>query len=405
MEPVVLFTTLGPNPAPLTELLWALARHHQRLVVEAHVVVASRGQHFLERELLVPGGPLDQLIALLGEELAHGSKLHIHPAQLPDGTPLDDDEDPAHAEAYQKVVWNAARTAQEAAGTRPLVFALAAGRRRTMVAMLSMAFQMLARPQDTCVDVRVDLREAEGGSGFFFPEQQRSLLFGERGTFDAREVEVQLVPVALPRLRGLLRHGDLATAQKALAAAQQAVDLAALPTLRVDLEQGICLLDGQPMKLATSHFLWYATLVIERWRGGDGWTLPDHQTLRALLTTRPVPAWLPVESLPEHFRRAHRREAADLGKNGALRTARVKAHHAVERIVQARSPRHAELLIPVMTEEVPHRYRVELPANCIQVHDPHRWVTLPAASVTLPGLFCRHFVVMVGWSSNTEQPP
>jgi hypothetical protein len=58
VEPVVLFTTLGPNPAPLAELLWALARHHQRLVVEAHVVVAQRGALYLEGELLDPGGLL-----------------------------------------------------------------------------------------------------------------------------------------------------------------------------------------------------------------------------------------------------------------------------------------------------------------------------------------------------------
>jgi catechol 2,3-dioxygenase-like lactoylglutathione lyase family enzyme len=41
--------------APLAELLWALARQQQRLVVEAHVVVDRRGASFLERELLRPG--------------------------------------------------------------------------------------------------------------------------------------------------------------------------------------------------------------------------------------------------------------------------------------------------------------------------------------------------------------
>lgn len=44
-----------PWGAPLAELLWALARHHQRLVVEAHVVVAQRGALYLEGELLDPG--------------------------------------------------------------------------------------------------------------------------------------------------------------------------------------------------------------------------------------------------------------------------------------------------------------------------------------------------------------
>ncbi|RYZ42606.1 MAG: hypothetical protein EOO72_07270 [Myxococcaceae bacterium] len=65
MEPVVLFTTLGPNPAPLSELMWALARHQERLVVEAHVVVTRRGAHHLASEFLSPTG---------GEFLALGTR-------------------------------------------------------------------------------------------------------------------------------------------------------------------------------------------------------------------------------------------------------------------------------------------------------------------------------------------
>jgi CRISPR-associated protein (TIGR02584 family) len=411
LEPVVLFTTLGPNPAPLAELLWALARHHQRLVVEAHVVVAQRGAIYLEGELLVPGGPLDQLVALLGEELAHGPTLHVHRALLPDGSPLADDEDPDHADAYQAAVWNAAVAARQAAGDRPVVFALAAGRRRTMVAMLTMAYQMLARPQDVCLDVRVDDPRAEGGSGFFFPEQTPALVVGPRGELDAREVEVRLVPVSLPRLRGLLRDGDMTTAQKALSAAQQAVDRAGFPLLRVDLEGGTCSVNGKPVGLGVSQFLWYATLAIER-RRGDGWTPADNPTLRALLGAKPTPSWLQVESLPEHFRFARRGENADLGNNPALRTLRSKTHDAVEAFAMTQFPSHGHLLVPVTQTRpkgtpkgTPHRQRIELPAQSIELHDPEHWVTLLRSSVTLPCIFKPVFVARLEVSPNKEHLP
>jgi CRISPR-associated protein (TIGR02584 family) len=411
LEPVVLFTTLGPNPAPLAELLWALARHQQRLVVEAHVVVAQRGARYLEGELLVSGGPLDQLVALLGEGLAHGPTLHVHLARLPDGSPLADDEDPAHADAYQAAVWNAAVAAREAAGERPVIFALAAGRRRTMVAMLTMAYQMLAMPQDVCLDVRVDDPRAEGGSGFFFPEQTPSLVVGPRGALDAREVEVRLVPVSLPRLRGLLRDGDRTTAQKALAVAQQAVDRAGYPVLRVDLQAGTCSVNGRTMKLGASQFLWYATLAIER-KKGEGWTPADNPTLRALLRAKPTPSWMKIELLPEQFRMARRGEKANLGNNPALRTLRVKTHDAVQAFATAHFPTHGHLLVPVTQARpkgtpkgTPHRQRIDLSADSITLHDPEHWVTLPRAPVTLPCIFRAVFVAMLEVSPNTEHLP
>lgn len=397
VEPVVLFTTLGSNPAPLAELLWALARHQKRLVVEAHVVVAQRGALYLEGELLTRGGPLDQLVSLLGDGLAHGPRLHVHLARLPDDSPLVDDEDPVHADAYQTAVWDAAVAARQAAGERPLVFALASGRRRTMVAMLTMAYQMLARPQDVCLDVRVDNPRAEGGSGFFFPEQTPSQLVGPRGELDARDVEVRLVPVSLPRLRGLLRDGDMLTAQKALSAAQQAVDRAGVPLLRVDLEQGTCSVNGHPMALGVSQFLWYATLAIERLRG-DGWTPADNPTLRALLQAKPTPSWLQVESLPEQFRFARRGNKSDLGNNPALRTLRAKTHDAIKAFAAAQFPSHGHLLVPVTqargkgTPKVtPHRQRIELPGDSIELHDPEHWVTLPRVSGDVTRYFQAHF--------------
>lgn len=381
MEPVVLFTTLGPNPAPLTELLWALARHQQQLVVEAHVVVAQRGALYLERELLTPGGPLDQLVALLGEDLAHGPRLHIHRARLHDGSPLVDDEDPAHADAYQATVWNAAVAARQAAGDRPLVFALAAGRRRTMMALLTMAYQMLARPQDACLDIRVDDPRAEGGSGFFFPDQTPPRIVGRRGEFDAREVEVRLVPVSLPRLGRLIGQGDLASAAKALAATQQAVDRAALPALRVDLAQGACFVDERRLPLGASLFLWYATLAIERHQGGEGWTHADSQFQRKLLRGSPAPVWRDLEALPTLFKHIAQNKpiASSLRKDASLRVLRTKTREVLRSFCREHIPLHEHLLVPAIKNLAGgvRQQRIELPADRIELHDPHGWVSEP----------------------------
>jgi len=137
--------------------------------------------------------------------------------------------------------------------------------------MSTMAYQLLARAQDLCVDVRVTDKRAEGGSGFYFPEQQRQDVGSRKGEpFNVRDVDVQLVNVLLPRLRDLVTADKLVSYAQALGATQAAVDASALPRLVVDLVGGEARVDGVALPLSASELIWYAALALAR-RDGEGW--------------------------------------------------------------------------------------------------------------------------------------
>ena len=266
---VTVFAALGPNPASLAELVWALHRKRDLVVTDMFLLVDQRGHDYLHTEVLGVGRAFDELRALLGAPLAP-EKIHERVVVAHDGA-IADDEDPAFADLYSAAIWQAARDATLHAGHGVVVFGLTAGRRRTMTAMSTMAFQLLARPQDICLDVRVTDKRAEGGSGFFFPEQRQQALASKSGeVFEARDVGVHLVDVQLPRLRGLLSDEALATYASALAAGQAAVDAVAIPLVSIDLVKGDASVDGMVLPLSHSELIWYAALARAR-RAGDGW--------------------------------------------------------------------------------------------------------------------------------------
>src|SRR5690606_27881582 len=120
--------------------------------------------------------------------------------------------------------------------------------------------QWLARGGDHCLDVRVTDRRAEGGSGFFFPEQPWQALHSRRGEpFLAAQVGIRVVEVALPRLRGLVPPAHRVSYASALAAGQAALDVAALPELRVDVDLGHAHLNGAKLPLSAAELVWLAT--------------------------------------------------------------------------------------------------------------------------------------------------
>lgn len=268
-RPVTVFAALGPNPAALAELIWALHRQRGLVACDLFLVVDGRGHDYLQKELAAPGLILDELRQLLGLALG-ADRIHERVATAPMRAALDD-EDPAHADLYNAAIWDVAHKATMQAGSQPVVFGLTAGRRRTMTAMSTMAFQLLARSQDFCLDVRVNDKRAEGGTGFFFPEQQQQELHSRAGEpFLASSVSVHLVDVQVPRLRGLLPEGTLASYATALAAGQAAVDAVAIPQLSIDLGKGEARVDGIVLPLSHSELIWYAALALAR-RAGDGW--------------------------------------------------------------------------------------------------------------------------------------
>ena len=251
-RPVIVVTALGPNPAPLAEMIWALARQRGLRIEALYIVVDSEGELFLRSEFLSRGAALDGLIDCLGLPFDR-TQIHCRVVTRPDDSPLDN-ENPEHADRYNAAIWEAARAAVAHAGNRPVVFGLVAERQRTMTAMSTMAFQLLARRQDACIDVRVTDRRAEGGSGFFYPEQQRQTLTSPSGfPFIAADVQVRLIDVQLPRLHGLLSEAALHTYAAALSAGQAAVDAAEPPYLLVDLATGKASVNGEVLPLSSSE--------------------------------------------------------------------------------------------------------------------------------------------------------
>ncbi len=278
-RPVTVFAALGPNPAPLTELIWALHREGAH-VTDAFVVLDDAGHFYLHGELLDGAAPrragTHGALHALRAQLGVAAVLHETVVEPEGGGRLDVD-DPAHAELYHRRVWDAAQAAVAHAGAGQVVFALCGGRLRTTTALTTMAIQLLARPQDRAVDVRVSDARAEGATGFYFPTQDDQALRSRRGEpFVAGEVDVRLTPVRVPRLRELLPASSLVSYEAALEATQAAVDAAALPRLVVDLEVGEARVDGVSLGLSRSALIWYAALAVARREAEDGWLAVAH---------------------------------------------------------------------------------------------------------------------------------
>jgi hypothetical protein len=136
MHDVFLFAALGPNPAPLSEAIWALHRHREQRVVEAHLVSLSEGHHFLNLEFLEPGAALAQLQNCLPGVLPH-DRVREKRVLTGSDTRVDTDLEPRHAAAYRAAIWDAARGCLDAAGQKPVVFLLAGGRQRTTTAYMT----------------------------------------------------------------------------------------------------------------------------------------------------------------------------------------------------------------------------------------------------------------------------
>jgi len=244
---------LGPNPASFTELVWALHQDGRR-VDQAQVLLESEeAQHFWRREVVDDALPQLQ---------AHTGPLDIGWEVLPAPS------------GFAERLWDHLRALQR--DHEEVVVALSAGRWRGSTAHTAAVFQLLARPQDALVDVRVD-RVAEGGSGFFFPQQRKQELVGVaamagRG-FLARDVQIHLEPQRTPRLRVLLP-----TPPERFEQALTMVERALAPAvLQLDPPR----VNGVPLKLSPSARALLAVLV----RNGptSAW---DTDTLKPLLKGR-----------------------------------------------------------------------------------------------------------------------
>lgn len=294
MTEALLLAELGPNPAALTEALWALPRLHATRVSEAFVLTSRVGYAWFEREILA-SSVYEQLIGCLGEAVPALEGVHLRVVAC------DDELSPADGDAWNEARWANATAALRAAGDRPVVFALAGGRQRSSAALTTVMFQLLARPQDRLVDVRVGDRRVEGArAGFFFPEQARQLLVVDDESLLAREVPVHLVEIRVPRLRRLLAEGELNTWSDALAAGQRAIEEVPRVEVELDLIRQSVVVNGQTVSFQQAEFIWFTTLALARLEPAhDGWVYSSDGTrLRSAIDAlvEHDPRWTPQSS-------------------------------------------------------------------------------------------------------------
>lgn len=222
---------MGSNPALLVAMVWALERKQDLRVAEAYLVLVDKGAHYLETELLPQGKGLDALHEVMGPNGLPREHLYVRTATLPDGSAVNDELSEDDAKAYQDQVLEVAKEAIARAGERPVVFALLAGRRRTMTVMASMVAQFLARPQDRLMDLRIEPRGADVPGCFFFPDQKDARAFEVNGELLLpSDVDVSLVDVRVPRLRALLfSEREPRSYRELLELGEEAADSAAYP--------------------------------------------------------------------------------------------------------------------------------------------------------------------------------
>ena len=270
MNECVLIAAPGGNPAPVVSLVWALHRQWSLRVASAHLLLYRNAERYLHQELLDGAHPLEQLRSVLGvPDLA---QLNLHPVLAPDGSTLEDDASSEHSAWYQESLWSLVRQVQ-AAQPLPVVFGLVGGRRRTLAVDTAAVFQLLARPQDRLVDLRLDPKYADDPtSGFFFPDQQSPCgVVDLRGVaYSASEVNVGLVEPRVPRLRRLLRERDLASFAHAIEAGEAALEHGPLPRVVLELQPRLLRVNDLTFRLSADQMIWYATLAIAR-QQGEGW--------------------------------------------------------------------------------------------------------------------------------------
>lgn len=373
-QPVGLVVPLGPNPASLTEVVWRLWQEGLDADPVFVVLQSEHARDYLDLEILGSGGAWAALRAACPGALPE-SKLQIVMAS----------REP-ESKAFGEAVFSALRAAQEA--RERVVLTLSGGRWRGSTALSSTVFQLLARPADLLVDVRLGLRAAEGATGFYFPDQPLQELRGRRGqheqAFVARDVAVHLEPLELPRLRPFVGEGALGSFAEARRAGLAGLEAAAPPSLSLDLFEGALHVDGRPLALSHTYFPYVAWVVVAAWRG-EAVQPSDLAAFRGFL--REV-----VEAAPSvgHFlsRRRARSMAAklldepleDLGEE-PLKGQVHDARKALLRAVAQAGVRRGGLLEPVFEHRLLHEagspykavfHRLRLPAEHIRLVGPVR---------------------------------
>lgn len=271
MREVVVLAAPGGNPAPLVALIWVLHQEGLR-VGRLEAVLYANAHKYLQTELLGQQRPLDQLREVLGDpELAHLVPTLVRQSS---GEPMVDDAAPGAQLHFTNAIWQIAR--RLSMGELPVIYALVGGSRRTLTVQVSTTFQLLGRPTDRLVDLRLTPKQASDPmTGFFFPQQQSPATIEmdrpEPVRLGAQDIQVDLVDVSVPRLGKALLPSDLDTFSSAVAAGETALERGCVPKVTLDVVQRQLLLPGLSIKLSHDQMIWMTALAIQRLHTDDGW--------------------------------------------------------------------------------------------------------------------------------------
>ena len=374
-----LLASIGPNPASVTELLWHLGSQPKASPLSVHLVLESQRSAEYLPELTAPGAALDQLRDRLGPVIPTAGELQLYRADTGQGLP-EDEHAAALSAALTEALWTAARGAQQGAGESPVIFALTGGRRRASTALQSVVFQLLGRAQDRLVDVRLSKPIAEGGTGFFFPEQLQQQLVGRYRysgqPFVARDVQILVETLDVPRLRPLLSPKDLRTFADAKLASEREIQAAAPPKVELDLHLGRVLVNGVKLPLSPGQFTLYACLLLALKEEQPLFGSHDIPRIRAFFKALPPDAGWEVKLRGKALRQiADGADSLSYAARETLSSAWTKLRDKLQnKCAAAKAPAANYYLVPqkkVLHEEGKnvHYWRLNLPAGCVALID------------------------------------
>jgi CRISPR-associated protein (TIGR02584 family) len=267
----ILICVTGLTPQVVTETLYALATApddtgEDTLPAAIHVLSTRRGKDIIESSLL---GEAGQFAKLCGDYGWNPAAIafdvdHVHVIRDANGRELDDIRDARDNAVAADFITQFIRRATS--GSARLHVSLAGGR-KTMGYFVGYALSLYGRPDDRLSHVLVNA-PFESQREFFYPPPEPIELSRNDGshvsTADAR---VSLAHIPFVRLRegldtGLL-EGELSFSE-AVAQAQQLLDPA---QLRIDLMHRAVFLQGHPVRLSDTNFLWLSWFADRAGRG------------------------------------------------------------------------------------------------------------------------------------------
>jgi hypothetical protein len=236
---------------------------------------------------------------------------------------------------------------------------------------MATTFQLLARPTDRLVDLRLDPKYADDpGTGFAFPAQTSECAvptrYGQPPSLKAADVRVSLVDLVVPRLAQALQPKDRRDFRAALEAGERAAQVGGAPQLRVDILNARVHFGHTTVKLSRSQMVWFLALVLARLGSADGWVDEDGAGFVEESYERCLRVWkAPPKDVSNGFDfrpEVARKRAAGLGPLRAKTRRRLRE--------ALRGHPHGGLVVPQLSRGRAKKERILLDVDRIVLREP-----------------------------------